>query len=202
MSKTFNARVKAFQLTPSFFRVAGGGFGLKGQRYRGDEPLVAAILMGFALLLGANWVQAQVASQIQEPAPKAATPQEWARSFAEATQSTDVPKLVALGGDQITVFYADKPQRTGQGASHGKELNEFYGKFNAAGKAIAAADYSISQLSNDFAIVRYTWVVSEAETGVVSFRVNSTYLIRLQSNGWRFTAVIELGQPKGPQSPP
>lgn len=152
-----------------------------------------------ALFLGAQFANAKNDPKIEESGISASTPHEWARSFAEATNSLNVTKIVALASGQTTVFFNNnKPQRTTDSKQHERELDKFYGRFKAEGKGIAAVDYSITQFSNDFAFVRFTWEVTQLEKGEILFRVNSSYLLRLEREGWRSVGVMEQGAPSRP----
>ncbi len=152
-----------------------------------------------ALLFGTEFAQVKANSENENSADSAATPQEWANAFAAATQALEVRKIVALASNRTTVFFDDgRAQRTANNTQHKKELDEFYSRFKAEGKNIAAVDYSINQLSNKFALVRFTWEVTQSEQGKLPSRMNSSYLLRSEASGWRFVGVIEHGAPEGP----
>jgi len=152
-----------------------------------------------ALLLGTQFAEATANSETDKSTISVATPQDWAKDFALATQALDVTKIVALTSDQTTVFFDDgKAQRTANKSQQKKELDEFYSRFKADGKSIAAVDYNIIQLSNKFALVRFTWQVTQVESGMMLSRLNSSYLLRSEASGWRFVGVIEHGAPEGP----
>ena len=158
-----------------------------------------AIVIGLAPLLVAASATAEDDLEIERSALYPLTPEEWARAFAAATSALDVANIVALSSDQATVFYNNgDPQLTQDKGQQEEGLSEFYRNFRAQSKGIAADDFSITQFSNDFAFVRYTWEVTQLEDGKVLARLNSSYLLRLEQDGWRSIGVIEQGPPSGP----
>ena len=166
---------------------------------RAQWKCVLFVVMGSAFLLGVESANAKDSSAVAQSTVFPATPRDRARSFAEATKLMDATKIVALASKQTTVFSSEHAaQRTADNEQNKKDLEDFYGNFRVRGKGIAAADYSITQFSDDFAFVRFTWEVSQVGKAEVLTRINSSYLLRLEQDGWRFVGVIELGPPKTP----
>ncbi len=121
-----------------------------------------------------------------------ATPLEFAERYAEFTESLDAAGANTLVSDQMTLIWAgDAPQTTLSHSEQLAALTDIYTAEKAAGKKLRAADYVVTQHSNDFAILKFTWEVQDPAEASINY-AHTSYVIRRESKGWRLVYVMEL----------
>lgn len=123
-----------------------------------------------------------------------ATPLEFAQRYAEFTQAWDAAAINTLVSDQMTLIWADAndtPQKTLSHAQQLAVLSQMYTLEKASGKTIRPADYIITQHSDDFAVIKFTWDVRDPADNSITF-AHTSYVIRREKEGWRLVYVMEL----------
>lgn len=129
----------------------------------------------------------------------AATPREFAQFYHRACETLSAEATAAYWGDNLMRYLPDGlTQDRGSKADQIKYLSETYEMLKQQGIAgIASTDYTITQLSDAFAVVRFRWELKKVD-GTVSGGINSAYVIRKEENGWVAISNLELGEAKGP----
>ncbi len=78
------------------------------------------------------------------------------------------------------------------------ELAGFFKTLKERGiTSLSLTDYTVIEISNDFAFTRLRWELSNA-TGQVENTVMSTYVLRAEEAGWRAVGILEMGAPHAP----
>lgn len=121
-----------------------------------------------------------------------ATPLEFAQRYIEFTENLDAASINTLVSDQMTLIRSNgSPQKTYSRSEQLVALTEIYKIEKDAGKKLRAADYTITQHSNDFAILKFTWEVYDPAEDSIAY-AHTSYIIRREKNGWRLVFVMEL----------
>lgn len=113
----------------------------------------------------------------------------------------------AMSAEAVASFYSDSvvsiPYKGVSTTWHGKgeqveALAGFFSGVKDRGvSSLRLADYTTTQLSNDFATARLRWELTKADSEAVTV-VMSTYVLRLEDPGWRAVAILEMGAPQAP----
>lgn len=156
-----------------------------------DQNLLDAAKQGASAT--SSMASAQSGSQ-KDQAMSRATPLEFAQRYAEFTQAWDAAAINTLVSDQMTLIWADAhdtPQKTLSREQQLTILSQMYKLEKASGKTIRPADYIITQQSNDFAVIKFTWDVRDPADNSINF-AHTSYVIRRETKGWRLVYVMEL----------
>ncbi|MEM7570482.1 MAG: DUF4440 domain-containing protein [Pseudomonadota bacterium] len=127
------------------------------------------------------------------------TPRGFAERYNRACQALSAEGTVAQWADHLMRYLPDGTVQTRDGKDGQKRyLADMYEKVKQNGIAsIVASDYMITQLSDDFAIVRFRWELT-SEDGSMSGGINSAYVLRRDADGWVAICNLELGASHGP----
>jgi len=132
-------------------------------------------------------------------ATPAATPKAFAEQYNAACQALSAEATAANWADHLVRYLpTGEPQIRDGKDQQLKYLKEIYQKAKDNGiTGVVASDYVITQLSDDFAIVRFRWEL-KAEDGSLSGGINSAYVLRREEAGWVAISNLELGPAQSP----
>ena len=131
--------------------------------------------------------------------PPAATPKQFAEQYSAACEALSAEATAANWADHLVRYLpvGDPQMRDGKDQQIA-DLKKIYEKVKENGIAgLVASDYVITQLSDDFAIVRFRWEM-KAEDGSQSGGINSAYILRREEAGWVAISNLELGPAHSP----
>lgn len=130
------------------------------------------------------------------------TPHDFAALYGAASASHSAEAVASFYGDVVISFAHTGTMRTMAGKEQQvAELAAFYDGLKKRGiTSLRLTDYTITELSNEFATSRMRWELADAD-GNVKNTVLSTYVIRRELPGWRVVSILEMGAPRPPAQP-
>ena len=155
-----------------------------------NNPFVASVV---TLLLIYGMLPVNQAALAQS------TPRDLVVLFGEASAAMSADDVASLDSDTVVSIPLKGDMRVMNGnAQLRAELAELYTGLKEQGvTSVQLADYTITEVSNDFAFARLRWELINAD-GHVENAVISAYVLRLEQPGWRIVSILEMGAPKAP----
>lgn len=150
-------------------------------------------LVSFALFLGCVGIGGAQAQGV------ATTPHDFVRLYAAASASKSAAAVASYYGAEVrSVPFQGEPYiMTGKEEQEGLLAGFFDGLAGRGIENLTLSDYAITQISDHFAFTRLRWELLRAD-GTIANTINSTYVIRLEEDGWRVTSILEMGKPHAP----
>ena len=128
-----------------------------------------------------------------------ATPYEFVQMYSAASEAKSSPGVAGLYSNVLVSipFKGEMSIMTGFEEQR-LALDGLFADLKARGiNAFSLADYTITKVSNDFAFARLRWELKTAPDSSVN-TIMSTYVIRLEDDGWRAVSILEMGTPHAP----
>ncbi len=166
-----------------------------------QRPIPNALILALALCLGlySSVSTAEEHEPDSSSAVTPATPYEFAKMYGAASEAMSAEAVASLYSDVLVSIphTGDYSQMIGFEEQRAA-LDGFFSGLKERGiTSLRLADFSINQISNDFAFARLRWELSTSPDVVVN-TVMSTYVIRREENGWRAVSILEMGGPQAP----
>lgn len=128
-----------------------------------------------------------------------ASPKDFAVMYGEASASFSAEAVASFYGETVVSIAHTGTMRTMAGKP--QQVAELAGFYTALGErgitSLNLADYTVIELSNEFALSRMRWELADS-SGAVRNTVMSTYVIRREAPGWRVVSILEMGRPTPP----
>lgn len=127
------------------------------------------------------------------------TPREFAVLYGAASTAMSAESVASFYGDVVVSIGSTGAMRQMNGnAQQRAELDTFFTALKERGiTSLNLTDYTTTQLSNVFALVRLRWELGGLG-GTAKNAIMSIYLIRLEEPGWRVVGILEMGAPQAP----
>jgi hypothetical protein len=159
--------------------------------------ILAAFLATFCIgSFSPRAVLAEDSSETPDSTLTPATPEEFVKRYRDASVDMSEEGVAALYSEILIGIPHTGPVNFIEGNESQREsLAGLFQRLKSSHvKSMRMGDYTITSLSDDFAIARVTWEIALQDEQVPT-RQLSTYVLRLEEDGWRAVAILEMGAP-------